>query len=167
MSDVAYTLQVGRKAFAHRRCLVCTDREDAIAALGQEGSKRVLSGRADESRRPVIFMLPGIGDHYVGMAPRSVRTWPVFKEEVDRCSRILQPHLGIDIRTVIYPGSSELEEEATARIDLRRCWRAIRMHRIDHRADVDPEMRLQDSRASINFFLEDGPRFVQIVGHAT
>ena len=72
MSDVAYTLQIGRKAFPHRRCLVCADREDAIAALGQEDSKRVLSNRTDESRRPVIFLLPGIGDHYVGMAPRSL-----------------------------------------------------------------------------------------------
>ena len=68
MSDVAYTLQIGRKAFPYRRYLVCADRQDAITALGQEDSKRVLSNRSDESRRPVILLLPGVGDHYVGMA---------------------------------------------------------------------------------------------------
>jgi acyl transferase domain-containing protein len=105
MSDVAYTLQIGRKAFPHRRCLVCADREDAIAALGQEHSKRVLSNLTEESRRPVILLLPGIGDHYVGMAHELYETWDAFKQEVDRCADILKPHLGIDIRAILYPSS--------------------------------------------------------------
>ena len=121
MSDVAYTLQVGRKAFAHRRCLVFVDREDAIAALGQEGSKRVLSGRPDESRRPVIFLLPGIGDHYVGMAHDLYETWGVFKAAVDRCSQILESHLGIDIRTIIYPVSQSWKKGGKSKgIDLKK-----------------------------------------------
>src|SRR5881394_2083894 len=36
MGDVAYTLHVGRKSFSHRRVLVCSGRDDAIAALGGE-----------------------------------------------------------------------------------------------------------------------------------
>src|SRR5437762_6934588 len=105
MSDVAYTLQIGRKAFPHRRCLVCSDREDAISALGPGTSKRVLSNSTEESRRPVILLLPGIGDHYVGMAHDLYDTWGVFKQEVDRCSDILESHLGIDIRNILYPNS--------------------------------------------------------------
>ena len=121
MSDVAYTLQIGRKAFPHRRCLVCVDREDAITALGQEGSKRVLSNRTDESRRPVIFLLPGIGDHYVGMAYDLYEMWAVFKQEVDRCSHILESHLGIDIRTIIYPNSQSWKKEGKSKgIDLKK-----------------------------------------------
>jgi acyl transferase domain-containing protein len=121
MGDVAYTLQIGRKVFAHRRSLVCVDREDAITALGQEGSKRVLSNRADESRRPVIFLLPGIGDHYVGMAHDLYETWAVFKQEVDRCSHILEPHLGIDIRTMIYPDSQSWKKGGKSKgIDLKK-----------------------------------------------
>ena len=112
MSDVAYTLRIGRKAFPHRRCLVCVDREDAITALDQEDSKRVLSNRTDESRRPVIFLLPGIGDHYVGMAYDLYETWAVFKQEVDRCAQILEPYLGIDIRDIIYPKSHSWKKES-------------------------------------------------------
>ena len=121
MSDVAYTLQIGRKALAHRRCLVCVDREDAIAALGQEGSKRVLSSRTDESRRPVILLLPGIGDHYVGMAHELYETRGVFKQEVDRCAQILEPHLGIDIRNILYPNSQSWKRQGKSKgIDLKK-----------------------------------------------
>ncbi len=121
MSDVAYTLQLGRKAHPHRRCLVCADREDAIAALGQDGSNRVVSGQSGELRRPVILLLPGVGDHYVGMAHDLYETRAVFKQEVDRCARILEPHLGIDIRTVIYPDSRSWEREGKSKgIDLKK-----------------------------------------------
>ncbi len=124
MSDVAYTLQIGRKAFPHRRCLVCADREDAITALGQEGSKRILSSRTDESRRPVLFLLPGVGDHYVGMAHDLYETWDVFKREVDRCADILKPHLGVDIRSVIYPKTQSWKAASAPKgIDLKRMLR--------------------------------------------
>ena len=89
LSDVAHTLRIGRKAFPHRRGLVCVDRADAITALGQEDSKRVVTGRTSEPRRPVILLLPGIGDHYPGMAHDVYEGWPVFRQEVDRCARLL------------------------------------------------------------------------------
>ena len=106
MSDVAYTLQIGRKAFPYRRCVICADRPDAINVLGDNNAKRVLDSRVDPTEagaRQVIFLLPGIGDHYVGMAHELYERWPVFKEEVDRCAQILETYLGRDIRTIIYP----------------------------------------------------------------
>jgi acyl transferase domain-containing protein len=121
LGDVAHTLQAGRRAFAHRRCVVCVDREDAIAALGQPDRKRVLSGRPDEVKRPLILLLPGVGDHYVGMAHELYETWPVFREEVDRCARILEPPMGIDIRNVIYPVSRSWKQERGRKgIDLKK-----------------------------------------------
>ena len=39
-----------------------------------------------------------------------MKRWTVFKREVDRCAQILEPHLGIDIRDIIYPKNSQLEE---------------------------------------------------------
>ena len=94
MGDVAHTLQVGRKALPHRRSLVCSDRAEALAALGPERAKRAVSGRAPDARRPLILLLPGLGDHYVGMAHDLYETWPVFRREVDRCAEVLEPHLG-------------------------------------------------------------------------
>src|SRR5437660_11721285 len=121
MADVAYTLQVGRKRFSHRRILVCTGREDAIAALGEENSKRIVSSRVDDStRRPLILLLPGVGDHYVGMAYDLYQAWDVFKKEVDRCARLLEPDMGIDIREIIYPRTLSWKERGTKGIDLKK-----------------------------------------------
>jgi acyl transferase domain-containing protein/acyl carrier protein len=118
MTDVAHTLQVGRKAYAHRQCLVCTDRADAIAALG---SKRGLAARSGEQRRPRVLLLPGIGDHYVGMAHELYAAWPIFRQELERCARILEPQLGVDIREVLYPKSGNWRREGGANgIDLKK-----------------------------------------------
>ena len=121
LDDVAYTLQVGRKAFPHRRCVVCGDAGEAIAALADVADKRVLSGRTDEStRRPVMLLLPGIGDHYVGMAHGLYERWPAFREEVDRCAAILEPHLGIDIRDIVYPKGERWREARAPRASMSR-----------------------------------------------
>ena len=121
MADLAHTLQVGRKAYAHRRCLVCSDRETAVATLGQVDSKRTFSSPTEASRRPIVLLLPGIGDQYVGMAYELYQSRPVFKQEVDRCAQILEPHLGVDIRSIIYPESrSWITSGKCKGIDLKR-----------------------------------------------
>jgi acyl transferase domain-containing protein/acyl carrier protein len=122
MNDVAHTLRVGRRAFPHRRCLVSASREDAIAALAQENSRRVLSSVKQESAgRPVVFLFPGIGDHYVGMGHGLYEEWDVFRQEVDRCAQILHPYLGTDIRKMIYPDGQGWRSEGKSRgIDLKK-----------------------------------------------
>ena len=108
LGDVARSLQSGRKAFAYRRCVVCTDGGDAVAALGESPSRRVLSGSAREKRRPLVYLLPGMGDQYVGMGRDLYEGWPVFREEIERCARILEPHLGTPLREILYPREREL-----------------------------------------------------------
>jgi malonyl CoA-acyl carrier protein transacylase/thioesterase domain-containing protein/acyl carrier protein len=105
LTDIAHTLQMRAAVQPYRRVLVCKDRGDALAALSEAGSKRVLSGRVDAARRPVVLLLPGVGDQYVGMGHELYLHWKVFKTEVDRCAQILEPHLGIDIREVLYPAN--------------------------------------------------------------
>ena len=102
--DAAYTLQQGRKAFDYRRFFVCKDRNDAIEILNQENSKRIFSGKIqNNSKRPVIFLFPGIGDHYVGMGYDLYQKVKIFKEAVDECAAILNNYIDIDIREVLYP----------------------------------------------------------------
>jgi acyl transferase domain-containing protein len=110
LGNVAYTLQMGRKAFPHRRFLVCHDREDLSSFS---------SSSANDSRRPLLLLLPGIGDQYAGMAYDLYETWPVFRQDVDRCAQILEPHLGIDIRSIIYP-KDQSWKQSTKGIDLRK-----------------------------------------------
>ena len=112
LGDVAHTLQVGRKPFPHRRFLICRDHEEPSLSA---------ASRMEDAHRPVVLLLPGIGDHYVGMGHDLYESWLVFREEVDRCAQILKPYLGLDIRDIMYPKDRSWRQEAgTKGIDLKK-----------------------------------------------
>ena len=110
LADVAYTLGVGRRGFEHRRVIVARDRDAAVQALA-EGSGRVLDGRVETTGRPVAFLLPGIGEHYVDMGRDLYREESVFRAVVDRCAEILKPILDRDVREILFPEGTEKEAE--------------------------------------------------------
>ncbi len=87
ISDVAYTLQTGRRRFEHR----------AVLVHGAEGWAR---GRASREL-PVVFAFPGQGAQYTGMGSELYESLPVFRKTVDECAVILLPHLGFDLRSAI------------------------------------------------------------------
>jgi acyl transferase domain-containing protein/acyl carrier protein len=104
LADVAFTLQAGRRAFNHRRALVCRDHADAITLLEQPTARRVLTAFPELSaHRPITFLLPGQGAQSPQMAAELYQTEPIFRAAVDRCAALLVPHLGLDIRTLLYP----------------------------------------------------------------
>lgn len=108
IADVAFTLHAGRKAFSRRRALVCREVADAVNAL-REG--RGVTGSVEGGDRPVVFLFPGLGDQSVDMGRDLYETEPAFAAEVDRCAEILKPHLGIDLREVLFsPGPWSPEE---------------------------------------------------------
>ncbi|HKH48908.1 MAG TPA: amino acid adenylation domain-containing protein [Thermoanaerobaculia bacterium] len=119
LSDVAWTLQAGRRRFAHRRVLVCRngDVAEAARALRERDPQRLLGGWDETRDRPVAFLFPGLGDHYPGMAAGLYRDEPVFRRELDRAADILKPLLGADLRTLMFPAGSG--EERSGGIDLK------------------------------------------------
>ncbi|WP_442939278.1 SDR family NAD(P)-dependent oxidoreductase [Nostoc sp.] len=110
LADVAHTLQVGRGEFNHRRVLVCQDIEDATSAL--RDPERVLTRLVENGDRPITFMFPGQGAQYVDMGKELYQTEPIFQEQVDLCCELLQPHLGLDLPSLIYPNESESKTAA-------------------------------------------------------
>jgi acyl transferase domain-containing protein len=48
-------------------------------------------------------MFSGQGSQYVNMAAELYRFEPTFREQVNHCSEILKPHLGLDLRGLLYP----------------------------------------------------------------
>jgi acyl transferase domain-containing protein/acyl carrier protein len=117
LADVAYTLQVGRQDFNHRRAVVCSDVASAIVAL--QDPKQVLSS-VQENTRPVAFMFTGVGTQYVNMAQELYQLEPVFKESIDSCCEIINPLLGEDLRDILYPKSQEAKSKPSAGLDLRK-----------------------------------------------
>jgi acyl transferase domain-containing protein len=99
LADVAYTLQAGRRAFGHRRAVVCTDVDDAVRKLAIGGTDRAT---APAEPTEVAFVFPGQGSQYAGMTSGLYKEEPVFRAEVDRSARHLRAYLGIDLREVLY-----------------------------------------------------------------
>jgi acyl transferase domain-containing protein/acyl carrier protein len=120
LSDAAYTLHIGRKGFQHRRTVVCpADPTAAIAALREADGPRRTTGDRGLAGRPVVFLFPGLGDHYADMGLGLYQTEPVFRAALDRCAELLRPELGADLRELLYPRGTDAAEEAGAE-DLRR-----------------------------------------------
>ena len=111
LPDVAYTLQVGRRAFDHCRIVVCQDRDDAVKALTllDLDPQRIFTNHRKPSHRPVIFIFSGQGTQYVNMGRELYEVEPTFRQHVDICADILQPHLGLDLRHILYPDEQQIE----------------------------------------------------------
>ncbi|MEH2040986.1 beta-ketoacyl synthase N-terminal-like domain-containing protein [Nostoc sp.] len=110
LGDVAYTLNSGRRGFNHRRMLICQDLEDAVKTLSSLAAQQVFTNYTEITERSVVFMFPGQGSQYVNMAREIYETETVFREQVDYCSEFLKPLLGLDLRHIIYPSESNIDE---------------------------------------------------------
>ena len=110
LGDVAYTLALGRREFQHRRMLLCSGTEDARAVLESPDSKRVKSAKAGSMQRRIVFMFPGQGSQHVNMGRGLYTSEPDFRTQIDSCAEILRPHLGLDIRDILYPSEGNIEE---------------------------------------------------------
>ncbi len=109
--NVAFTLQVGRRAFDQRRVLVCRDEEDAIEVLRSRDRQRLLRPLGTTDHRHVIFLFPGGGAQYPDMGLEVYRRESVFRQTIDQAAEHLRPLLRFDLRHHLYPslGLGEVE----------------------------------------------------------
>src|SRR6185369_8443365 len=95
LAEVAYTLQVGRASLAHRRMLVCQPDEPLADLLAAGPSTRLLTAYHPPTiTRTVALLVPGVGEHYAGMAAGLYASEAVFRASLDRCCELLRSHLG-------------------------------------------------------------------------
>lgn len=102
-ADVAYTLQLGRRAFAHRQVILADNRADALAALTGTRGDRVFTGNAARRRPAAVFLFPGQDAQYAGMAQTLYRDMPLFRKEVDLCAASVYRTHGIDLNARLFP----------------------------------------------------------------
>jgi amino acid adenylation domain-containing protein len=121
LADVAHTLQTGRSTFEHRLAVVAATAEEAADALAPAGASHAAPGFPDPSRValgeapagevPVVFLFPGQGAQYPGMAAELYVAEPVFRAAFDRCAELLAPALGCDLRRLVHPDAAEVEAQ--------------------------------------------------------
>ncbi|EEF63071.1 type I polyketide synthase [Pedosphaera parvula] len=110
LADTAYTLQTGRHEFNHRRMVICRDNREAIEFLQTLNNEYVSTNNVLNGGAPsIVFMLPGRGMTQVNTGLELYEHESEFREHVDCCARMLTPHIGIDLRNVLFP----VPEEAT------------------------------------------------------
>ncbi len=101
LADVANTLARGRKAFSQKLAITCSDIDEAIELLKSEKPSE------EKYSLEPIFMFTGQGSQYAGMGEALYRQEQAFKDAIDQCAEILDPLLGLDIRTILFPVDSE------------------------------------------------------------
>jgi acyl transferase domain-containing protein/thioesterase domain-containing protein/acyl carrier protein len=114
LADVAWTLKEGRRAFDRRRVIVAETHEEAAELLEQNDPRRVFTHQVVGQDPDVVFMFPGGGAQYAGMARDLYETEPVFADWMDKGLEILQPKLDYDIRALWLPeeGAEDAANEA-------------------------------------------------------
>jgi len=113
-ADVAFTCQLGRTVFPHRRAVVVEDARESIAALAGLDRKRLISGTA--GRAAPVFVFSGQGSQYVNMGRELYEKEAVFRETLDLCAKYLREPLGIDLIAALYPSDAE-EESCVERLN--------------------------------------------------
>ncbi|MEV6929978.1 SDR family NAD(P)-dependent oxidoreductase [Dactylosporangium sp. NPDC051485] len=100
LADVAHSLASGRAALEHRAVVVAADRAEALAGLAAlaagEPVANLVEGLAGAGRR-AVFVFPGQGSQWVGMASELLADSPVFAE----CERALAPLVDWSLREAL------------------------------------------------------------------
>jgi amino acid adenylation domain-containing protein len=109
LSDVAHTLQVGRRVFEHRHAVLARDTADAIANLEALAPRSPAAAPRRAGGTAVVFMFPGQGAQYPDMGRGLYEREPVFRQSIERCAAILAPLLADDLLGLLYPAATTPE----------------------------------------------------------
>jgi acyl transferase domain-containing protein len=109
LADAAYTLHLGRKAFRHRRMMVCSTVQETIDTLRGAKNSKSQTFDSKDKKRPVILMCPPVDTDAIAayrmVGAKLYPQEPVFRQETDQCLEILKPLMKNDIKEILYPSS--------------------------------------------------------------
>ncbi|MDI9240388.1 amino acid adenylation domain-containing protein [Lysobacter sp. LF1] len=133
LADVAWTLAVGRKAFAHRIAVAADDVASAVAALRLPDTLAEAARSRPARAGEVVFLFPGQGATYAGMGRGLYARESVFRDAIDECAALLQDALGFDLRQVMFGDDAQallptsVMQPATFAIEyaLARLWMSL------------------------------------------
>ncbi|MEV0504964.1 acyltransferase domain-containing protein, partial [Streptomyces spectabilis] len=103
LTDVGWSLTCARTRFEHRGVVLGRDREELLAALARlaEGDATtaggVVMGRAVTGAGRAVFVFPGQGSQWAGMAVELLESSPVFAERMRECAEALSEFVDWDL----------------------------------------------------------------------
>nr|WP_242548049.1 type I polyketide synthase [Amycolatopsis sp. MtRt-6] len=167
--DVAHTLATGRAQFDHRAVVLSADPRQALETLAAGGSRPdVVTGTADV-RGKTVFVFPGQGSQWTGMATELLTQSPVFAARMAECDAALSEFTGWSVVAVLHgePGTPPADRVDVVQpmlwavmVSLAALWRAH---------GVEPDMVIGHSQGEIAaasvsgaLSLQDGARVVAL-----
>ncbi|MFD3613581.1 SDR family NAD(P)-dependent oxidoreductase [Streptomyces atroolivaceus] len=128
-------LALHRTALRHRAVILSGERDGLLSGLdavaGQETSAHVRTGEAASSDAKVVFVFPGQGSQWAGMAMELMAASPVFAEAMRECADALAQHLDWDPVELLRSGE-KLERDDVVQpvlwsvmVSLARLWRSL------------------------------------------
>ncbi|WPO75009.1 SDR family NAD(P)-dependent oxidoreductase [Streptomyces sp. KN37] len=98
VTDLGWSLASSRAGLEHRAVVLGSDREELLAALKSleedEPASGVVTGVASEGNASdVVFVFPGQGSQWAGMATELLGSSSVFAERFGECADALAPHI--------------------------------------------------------------------------
>ncbi|WP_405914934.1 SDR family NAD(P)-dependent oxidoreductase [Streptomyces sp. NBC_00728] len=168
-ADVAYSLATTRAAFEHRAVVVGQTlqelRRGLAGVVGGTTPPGVVTGTARTGGK-TVFVFPGQGSQWVGMAAELLETSSVFRDRIDACERALAPHVDWSLASVLR-GTSEVEQD---RVDVLQpvLWAmTVALAEVWRSFGVTPDAVVGHSQGEVSaaviagaISLEDGARIV-------
>ncbi|BBC29263.1 Polyketide synthase [Streptomyces graminofaciens] len=168
--DVGYSLATSRSLLDHRAVVLGSDRESLLAGVRALAEGRetagVVRGHSGGVRR-AVFVFPGQGSQWVGMAAGLLEESETFRDQIVACDEVLAPLTGWSLVDVLrgVDGSPGLERVDVVQpvlwavmVGLGRLWRSL---------GVEPAAVVGHSQGEIAaavvagvLSLEDGARVV-------
>ncbi|MFG1796151.1 type I polyketide synthase [Nocardia sp. NPDC049149] len=136
LTDVGYSSAVSRARLDHGAVVIAGDHAELVTGLTAlveaEPAEHVVEGRRSGEAKPV-FVFPGQGAQWVGMAVELLDTTPVFAERLRECGKALAEFTDWDLEDVLRekPGAPTLERVDVVQpalwavmVSLAALWRA-------------------------------------------
>ncbi|MBC3988451.1 SDR family NAD(P)-dependent oxidoreductase [Streptomyces sp. AC563] len=136
-ADVAFSLATSRSVFEHRGVVTGADREELLGRLGALAGDEVVSGvtrGVADVRGRSVFVFPGQGAQWVGMAVGLLDSSPVFAQAVGECEAALSAYVDWSLTDVLRgaagaPGFDRVDVVQpvlfAVMVSLARLWRSV------------------------------------------
>ncbi|MEU7576068.1 type I polyketide synthase [Streptomyces sp. NPDC041068] len=136
-ADIALSLATGRSRFAERAVVVGADRAELLEGLAALANGETpgdgATGTAPRGSRKTVFVFPGHGSQWAGMAVELLDSSPVFAAGMGECERALSAYVDWSLEGVLRgaDGAPSLERVDVVQpalfavtVSLARVWRA-------------------------------------------
>lgn len=107
LAEVAYTANASRTHHPERAAVLASTLEAAVEGLSRvargEASPEEFLGRVETGAAPeVVYLFPGQGPHYHGMARQLFDTCALFREHIEKCDAVLRTEMPLRLIEVLY-----------------------------------------------------------------